>query len=195
MKYRKMILGALVAVMLGFCGHLDTYSETVTATENTITATDRNGATVTLTECRTDDGDRLLLEGVEEGHRYRVRARDQMTFYHGQRKMLEAVSGCVVCVDTDGKHHAIKTNGNGDALRDSLQPFDRDRADNAPIIFATKRDKTYNRRKYLAVDTDAQTFTTEPPRAWYIRDELIEIGSRDLAKLAEALTVRGYEER
>lgn len=73
MKYRKMILGALVAVMLGFCGHLDTYSETVTATENTITATDRNGATVTLTECRTDDGDRLLLEGVEEGHRYRVR--------------------------------------------------------------------------------------------------------------------------
>lgn len=123
------------------------------------------------------------------------RARHQMTYYNGMRQMLEAVSGCVVCVDTDGKHHAIKTNGNGDALRDSLQPFDRDRADNAPIIFATKRDKTYNRRKYLAVDTDAQTFTTEPPRAWYIRDELIEIGSRDLAKLAEALTVRGYEER
>lgn len=73
MKYRKMMLGALVAVMLAFCGHLDTYSETVTATANTIRATDRNGATVTLTECRTDDGDRLLLEGVEEGHRYRVR--------------------------------------------------------------------------------------------------------------------------
>ena len=137
----------------------------------------------------------VLVNYLNEYGAQDARSRDQLNAYNGARKMLEAVSGCVVCVDTDGRHHAIKTNGNGDALRDSLQPFDRDRADNAPIIFATKRDKTYNRRKYLAIDTDAQTFTTVPPRAWYTRDELIEIGSRDLAKLAEALTVRGYEER
>lgn len=122
------------------------------------------------------------------------RSRDQMTYYNGMKQMLEAVSGCVVCVDTDGKHHAIKTNGNGDALRDSLQPFDRDRASNPPIIFATKRDRTYNRRKYIAVDTDAQTFTAEPPRPYYIRDEIIEVGARDLAKLAETLTGNGFTE-
>ena len=72
MKYRKLILSALVAVMLAFCGHLDTYSETITATGNTFTGYDRNGAAVTLTECRTEDGDRLILEDVAEGHRYRV---------------------------------------------------------------------------------------------------------------------------
>lgn len=73
MKYKKLMLSALVAVMLAFCAHLDTYTETVTATGNTFTGYDRNGAAVTLTECRTEDGDRLILEDVEEGHRYRVR--------------------------------------------------------------------------------------------------------------------------
>lgn len=121
------------------------------------------------------------------------RARHQMTYYNGMKQMLEAVSGCVVCVDTDGKHHAIKTNGSGDALRDSLQPFDRDRADNAPIIFATKRN-TYGRRRYLVIDTEAMTYTTEPSH-WLCREDFHEIGSRDLEKLAEALTVRGYEKR
>lgn len=124
------------------------------------------------------------------------RARDQMTYYNGMKQMLETVSGCAVRTDTDGKHHAIKTNGNGEALRGSLQPFDRDRADNEPIIFATKRDKTYNRRKYLAVDTDAQTFTTEPPRMFYTRDEVIEVGARDLDKLRDILGANGvYAER
>lgn len=73
MKYKKLMLSALVAVMLAFCAHLDTYTETVTATGNTFTGYDRSGAAVTLTLCRTDDGDRLILEDVEEGHRYRVR--------------------------------------------------------------------------------------------------------------------------
>lgn len=123
------------------------------------------------------------------------RARDQMTYYNGLKQMLETVSGCTVCTDTDGRHHAIKTNPHGDALRDSLQPFNRDYAGNPPIIFATKRDKTYHRRKYLAVDTDAQTFTAEPPRMFYTRDEVVEVGARDLAKLAETLTGNGYIEK
>lgn len=72
MKYRKLILSALVAVMLAFCAHLDTYTETVTATGNSFTGYDRNGAAVTLTECRSEDGDRLILEDVAEGHSYRV---------------------------------------------------------------------------------------------------------------------------
>lgn len=122
------------------------------------------------------------------------RARDQTTFYHGMKNMLETVSGCQVCTDTDGRHHAIKTSPIGDALRDSLQPFDRDRANAEPIIFATKRDSLGHRR-YIAIDTEAQTFTTEPPRAYYIRDDIIEVGARDLAKLAEALTARYFEER
>lgn len=70
---KKAIIGALCALMLTACGQMDTYTETVTATGNTFTGYDRNGASVTLTECRTEDGDRLILEDVEEGHRYRVR--------------------------------------------------------------------------------------------------------------------------
>lgn len=137
----------------------------------------------------------MLVDYLNEYGAQDARSRDQLNAYNGARMMLEAVSGCAICTDTDGRHHAIRTNPHGDALRDSLQPFDRDRAGNPPIVFATKRDKTYNRRKYLAVDTDAQTFTAEPPRMFYTRDEIIEVGARDLAKLAEALTVRGYEER
>ena len=72
MKYTKLILSAVVAVMLAFCAHLDTYTETATATGNTFAGYDRNGAAVTLTECRTEDGDRLILEDAREGHRYRV---------------------------------------------------------------------------------------------------------------------------
>ena len=72
MKYKKLMLSALVVVMLTFCAHLDTYTETVTATGHSFTGYDRNGAAVTLTECRTEDGDRLILEDVREGHSYRV---------------------------------------------------------------------------------------------------------------------------
>lgn len=136
----------------------------------------------------------VMLNYLNEYGAQDQRARTAMNIYNGARMMLQAVSGCTVCADTDGRHHAIKTNPNGDALRDSLQPFDRDRADNAPIIFATKRD-TYGRRKYLAVNTDAQTFTAEPPRMFYTRDEVIEVGSRDLAKLADTLTGNGFTER
>lgn len=136
----------------------------------------------------------VMLNYLNEYGAQDARSRDQMNIYNGARMMLQAVSGCTVCADTDGRHHAIKTNPNGDALRDSLQPFDRDRADNPPVIFATKRD-TYGRRKYIAVDTDAQTFTAEPPRMFYTRDEVIEVGSRDLAKLADTLTGNGFTER
>ena len=70
---KKAIIGALCALMLTACGQMDTYTETVTATGHSFTGYDRNGAAVTLTECRTEDGDRLILEDVREGHRYRVR--------------------------------------------------------------------------------------------------------------------------
>lgn len=70
---KKAIIGVLCALMLTACGQMDIYSETVTATGNTFTGYDRNGAAVTLTECQTDDGGRLFLEDVEEGHLYRVR--------------------------------------------------------------------------------------------------------------------------
>ena len=136
----------------------------------------------------------VMLNYLNEYGAQDQRARTAMNVYNGARMMLQAVSGCTVCTDTDGRHHAIKTNPNGDALRDGLQPFDRDRANNPPVIFATKRDRTYNRRKYLAVDTDAQTFTAEPPRMFYTRDEVIEVGARDLAKLADTLTENGYTE-
>ena len=137
----------------------------------------------------------VMLNYLNEYGAQDQRARTAMNVYNGARMMLEAVSGCRVCTDTDGRHHAIKTSPNGDALRDSLQPFDRDRADNPPVIFATRRDKTYNCRKDLAVNTDAQTFTAEPPRMFYTRDEVIEVGARDLAKLADTLTGNGFTER
>lgn len=73
MKVKTMMLSALVVAMLTACGQMDIYSETVTATGDTITGRDTHGAAVTLTLCRTDDGGRLLLEDVEEGHLYRVR--------------------------------------------------------------------------------------------------------------------------
>ena len=70
---KKLTLSALIALMLAACGQMDTYTETVTATDRTITGRDTHGEAVTLTDCRTEDGERLLLEGVEEGHHYRVR--------------------------------------------------------------------------------------------------------------------------
>lgn len=69
---KKAIIGALCALMLTACGQMDTYSETVTATGDTITGRDTHGEAVTLTECRTDEGKRVLLEGVEHGKVYRV---------------------------------------------------------------------------------------------------------------------------
>lgn len=72
-RVKRFTLCALCAAMLAACGQMDTYSETVTATGETITGRDTHGEAVTLTLCRTDDGGRLLLEDVEEGHRYRVR--------------------------------------------------------------------------------------------------------------------------
>lgn len=69
---KKIILGALVALMLTACGRSELYMLHVTATKNTITGRDTHGAAVTLTECRTEDGERILLEDVEPGHRYRV---------------------------------------------------------------------------------------------------------------------------
>lgn len=70
---KKAIIGTLCALMLTACGQMDMYTETVTATGDTITGRDTHGEAVTLTLCRTDDGGQLLLEDVKEGHRYRVR--------------------------------------------------------------------------------------------------------------------------
>lgn len=69
---KKAIMGAIVALMLAGCAHLDMYTETVTATERTIAGRTTAGEVVTLTECRTDEGKRVLLEGVEHGKVYRV---------------------------------------------------------------------------------------------------------------------------
>lgn len=69
---KNVITGAIVALMLAGCARLDMYTETVTATERTITGRTTAGEAVTLTECRTDEGGRVLLEGVEPGKVYRV---------------------------------------------------------------------------------------------------------------------------
>ena len=69
---KRLITGALIALMLAFCGQLDIYRITVTATNHTITGTTTAGEPITLTECRTADGERVLLENVAEGHTYIV---------------------------------------------------------------------------------------------------------------------------
>ena len=60
------------------------------------------------------------------------------------------------------------------------------------IIYATKRDKVYNRRKYLIVNITARTLYTEPPRMYYTREELIEVTEQDRKKLIAAYTQAGY---
>lgn len=71
-KTARFAVAVLLAVLVSICGQLERYSLEVTATDRTITGTDRHGQTVTLTECRADDGNKILLEDVTEGNRYRV---------------------------------------------------------------------------------------------------------------------------
>ena len=72
-KAKRFALCALCVAMLAACGQMDTRTVTVTATERTITGRDTRGEAVTLTDCRTEEGERLLLEGVTAGRRYTVK--------------------------------------------------------------------------------------------------------------------------
>lgn len=68
----RLAVAVLLAILMSICGQLERYTLEVTATDRTIVGRDRHGQTVTLTECRADDGSRILLEDVTEGNRYRV---------------------------------------------------------------------------------------------------------------------------
>ena len=48
----------------------------------------------------------VLVNYLNEYGAQDQRARTAMNVYNGARMMLEAVSGCRVCADTDGRHHA-----------------------------------------------------------------------------------------
>jgi len=71
-KRTRLALAVLLAVLMSICGQLERYTLEVTATEHTITGRDLSGKAVVLTECRADDGSRILLKDVTEGNRYRV---------------------------------------------------------------------------------------------------------------------------
>lgn len=71
-KKTRFALCLLLALLVTICGQLERYTLTVTATNRTIEAKDRHGEPITLTECRTEDGERILLEDVTEGNSYRV---------------------------------------------------------------------------------------------------------------------------
>lgn len=62
----------IITAMFGACHSLELYTLEVTATDRHITGRDIHGEAVTLTECRSADGVRILLEDAEEGDRYRV---------------------------------------------------------------------------------------------------------------------------
>lgn len=72
-KMKRATIAALLVAILTACIHMNVYTVEVTATERTITGADTRGEAVTLTECLTEGGERLLLEGVEEGKHYSVR--------------------------------------------------------------------------------------------------------------------------
>lgn len=61
------------------------------------------------------------------------------------------------------------------------------------IIFATKRGGSYNYRKYLIVDLDNREYATEPRKAWYTREEMIEVTNTDRHKLIDAFKAQGYK--
>ena len=72
-KAKRFALCALCVAMFAACGQMDTRTVTVTATDRTITGKNIRGEAVTLTDCRTEEGGRLLLEGVTAGKRYEVK--------------------------------------------------------------------------------------------------------------------------
>lgn len=58
--------------------------------------------------------------------------------------------------------------------------------------FATKRNLHGNRR-YLCIDTETKQFAREPSH-WFCREDFVEVGYRDLQKLAEKCKNEGYVE-
>lgn len=126
------------------------------------------------------DTQRSHLLGMLKAHGANdARSRQQLAYYNGMKEMLEIVSGCVVCV-YDDHHRAIKTDGQGEALPDEEQP----------LLFATRRDKNGNRR-FLKVYTDSRR-TERTYNEWASRSDFVEIGSRDLERLADILSANGY---
>lgn len=69
---RTTIVALLVAMLTAYI-HMNVYTVEVTATGRTLTGVNTRGEAVTLTECLTEEGERLLLEGAEEGKHYSVR--------------------------------------------------------------------------------------------------------------------------
>ena len=56
--------------------------------------------------------------------------------------------------------------------------------------FATKRDNNGN-RYFIGLDTENRIFARES-KSWFCREEIIEIGKRDLHKLQEQLEKAGF---
>lgn len=57
------------------------------------------------------------------------------------------------------------------------------------LEFKTKGNNTYGRRRYLAIDTESRTYTTESPRMII---EGVEVSTRDYKSLIEEAEKAGY---
>lgn len=132
------------------------------------------------------DTQRSHLLGMLKAHGANdARSRQQLAYYNGMKEMLETVSGCAVCV-YDDHHRATRTDGQGEALPDEEQPYN----EGQPLLFATRRDRNGNRR-FLKVYTDSRR-TERTYNEWANHSDFVEIGSRDLERLADILSANGY---
>lgn len=61
------------------------------------------------------------------------------------------------------------------------------------LKYATKRNKYYGYRKFLGIDTEKKTFSTESAH-WLCREDFTEIGSRDRSRMIEELKKDGWTE-
>lgn len=59
------------------------------------------------------------------------------------------------------------------------------------LLFSTKRDINGN-RYYLAIDHERKEYTREP--RYFHKEDFVEIGKRDRAKIIEALDKDGFKE-
>lgn len=59
------------------------------------------------------------------------------------------------------------------------------------IKFATRRNATTGRRRYLAIDTDRKIYALEPAR-WFCREDFTEISVKDLHRLIDQTCADGY---
>lgn len=60
------------------------------------------------------------------------------------------------------------------------------------IKFATRRNATTGRRRYLAIDTDRKIYATDPAR-WFCREDFAEITVQDLHRLIDQTRADGYQ--